>query len=460
MMKFGIKIGIVGLWVAVGATALAQVPIAFSPCAPSSGEAPVDPSFDRLCPEDIGSTGIFISGASANTHRDLAEIFSFDQPSDVTTDRIRAVGQELSRTGRYDDISIQPSGSRIEVLLVEKPRASSVNFSGNSVFRDQELRLLANLPIGDFVTRDSLVARSEAILVAYQERGYFAATIVPDAEPTSSYTIANGVALNLRIEEGTLAPLSSVLFSGNETLSADELRQGLSTPSLATVADLSEDIIAADQLKILEAYDARGLGRTNVSARIITLDREGVPAGGNRPAASVALVFDIDEREGFRVGEIEVEGAKTEGELSLGQGESFDPELTADAARALAEELNSTSEIDLGVRTEFGVDQDSGEVDVTFVVFEIPPRQVASVRFTGNEQTAVPYLESVFDVEVGSTVSSKDLQAAAQRLGSTGLFTNISLSEDPASEGQVAIVVNLEEAKTGTQRLGASYSSI
>ena len=465
MVRFGVKFAMILSLLAGATAALGQVPLAFDPCAPSVGEAPVDvdPTFKRLCPDDLGSAGILISGASAKTHRELARTFSFDQPSDVTTDRIRAIGQELSRLDRYDDISIQPVGNRIEVILIEKPQISAVSLVGNSVFSDQELLLLANLSVGDPFVREIIVERSQTILLAYQDRGYFSATITPEARSTASYAIANGLALELRIEEGGIALLSEVLFSGNEILSDAQLRAGLTSPSLVTAADLSEDIIAEDQQKILQAYEALGLGRTNIAARIITLQDEDAPTGepsDEGQTARIALVFDIEEREGFRIDDIEVSGAETDSGVDLNRGDRFDPDLIAAAARSLAEDLNRSSEIDLGVRTEFDVNQESGEVDVIFVVFEISPKQIASIRFTGNEQTAESYLLSVLGVEVGSAISSKELQAAVQRLGNTGLFEDISLSEDPAAEGQIALVVNLEEVKTGVQRLGVSQSSL
>ena len=56
-------------------------------------------------------------------------------------------------------------------------------------------------------------------------------------------------------------------------------------------------------------------------------------------------------------------------------------------ALALANRLNEGSAVDLGVQTEISADEETGEIAVTFVVFELPPRTLISIDFQGVEQT-------------------------------------------------------------------------
>lgn len=443
--------------------AQAQLPVAFDPCVPAGSDGS-GLDFARLCPSDIQGPGIVVRGASADTHRELLSLLQFGSVTDVSSERIQQIGIALSETDRYDDISILPAGNLIDVTLLEKPRLAALVFNNNTLFSDGELARLANLEIGVRFDRDEVVQKGRDILQAYQDRSYFDAAIVPSADRTSSFTYPVGVSVVFTLEEGEVAKVSEIRFKGNTKVSDKTLAAAISARAGMPASALSKQLIADDQAAIANAYADTGFERTSVSAQIQTVGADGQLASETNPPKSVVLVFNIEEREGYRVGDVEVEdqsgGAGGDVQPKSQPGEEFDPEKTQENAQELAEELNEDSDKDLGVRTEITVNEDTGEINVTYVVFEVPPRELIAVTYEGNEQTAEAYLNSVFAIPLGTKVSRKDLRDGAQRIANTGLFTSVSIEEQSAPAGKVAIKIILEEAKTGTQRLGASLSSL
>ena len=452
--------------------ATAQVPVAFDPCRPEPGEQTADNDDTSLCSDEVRNVGIIVRGASADTHQEVAEVLAFDNLLTLNDRRLEAVRQDLLATGRYEDLSIETKVGLVEVTLVEKPVIARVEFVGHSALSDQELRTLAPIPLGSTLNENLILAYGSDILAEYQKLGYFSASIEPFAQPLKSYRYGNGLLISYEIVEGNITPLRPARFIGNEALSDDEIKGLIASDRWRSTDDIDMEQLSADQNSILQAYGDAGLGSTSVSIRIVTYDDEGVEISGNKTPASVGLVFEIVERR-LDIGAVNLINEDPSNQAIanrlnaedvrnldlLEPGDVFNPDIALEKSKELSNSLNTSSEVGVGVRPEFEVDETTGLLNINFVIFEVPKRELISVRFVGNEQTRPGYMLRLMRLKVGDFVGRKDVEEALSRLGSSGLFEDISLNEDEAPADKIALIITVVESKTGRQRLGATYST-
>ena len=463
-----------------------QIPVVFEPCRPGEGEAHIrldGRDFVPTCAEDVTGARIVVRGASAQTHPYWVRRLATSSLLAFTEAQISALREEVLASELYTAIEVTPALGQVLVEVEEAPRLTEIEVIGNTVLHDSELAQSLQLPQGAFVNAQMAADVEAALLRDYQALGYFSARAKGVFFPAPSFTYANGTRLVIFLNEGETAPLSSIQFTGNDTFDEAQLLPLLTSASWTKIDDIDPDQLAADQNRLLDLYREVDLARTGVGLRIVTYDAQGQEVSGENAPASVGLVFEIDEAA-FEIGEIQVTGDVT-GEVTgdesdpevpeiaqslvdsalqaaktLTQDKVFSPQLVSETAAALSEQLNAQSDRTLGVRTQISVDDATGVVALNFVIFEVPPREIVSIRFEGNEQTRASYMLKLMGLTVGDRVRSKEVQEAVQNLGQTGLFAEVRIDEDPADEGKLALVVVVEENKTGLQRLGARYSTL
>ncbi len=450
-----------------------QVRVAFDPCRPADGSAPLG-AFVPLCPEALGGFGgVVVRGASAETHGELASLLALDSPLSYTGDQIQRLIRTLDGSGLYDDISIEQSFTLIEVTLREKPRVARIEVQGNTALSTDSALALFDLPRGSVLNNDQIVDASLNLLGEYQALGYLGATVEPLVQAAPSFAYPSGIVLTLDIREGGLTPISSVQFSGNTALDDSALLALVSADEWKTVDQIDPLQLRADQDAILQAYAQTNFSRTSVGVRTLTLDEGGREVSPESTPASLALIFDISE-EGITIGSITVRRAveslpiakaaalrSIEDSGLVPIGGIFDPERATQAAEQAVSAVNQANPgRTLLIAPRFLTDPETGEIHITFEVFDLPGRELVSLRIVGNDQTAEGFIRRKLGLSLGDYILSEDVQAAINSLGQTGLFQDISVTEDEAAENEAALVLTVIEEKTGTQRVGASYSNI
>jgi outer membrane protein insertion porin family len=100
----------------------------------------------------------------------------------------------------------------VEVAEGERFNASSIDFSGNTVFTAEELLVQIKLRPGTLIRRSTLDRDITAMTEMYSEKGYALASVYPDIFPDSEAKTAKIV---FRIHEGDIYRIGRIEISGN-----------------------------------------------------------------------------------------------------------------------------------------------------------------------------------------------------------------------------------------------------
>lgn len=172
--------------------------------------------------------------------------------------------------------------------------AQEVILSGTTTLNSTQLSEISNA-LSSVTMHDSDEEVAERITYEFQQRGYFDAEVtglkVLELDPLAK---KKPVRVEADISEGPLFRLSELTFEGNQTFTADELRQMFPIHA--------GDVFNAEKIRLgLEEmrneYAAKGF-----------LNFAPVPNTQESGSALITVKFDVEEGVQFRMGELKFEG--------------------------------------------------------------------------------------------------------------------------------------------------------
>jgi outer membrane protein insertion porin family len=216
--------------------------------------------------------------------------------------RIASDIHALWDTRAFDDVQVERkdsgSGGILTYVVRERPLLGHLGFDGATAIPVEDLRVLARLHEGDPLDMADVEGARNAIRYAYLDRGYRSVKVDFRLDPASPMTAD----VSYRVEEGPLAVVSKVTFTGTSVTTDKELRALIETRGgTVNVPGRPYGLAAAERTVLLvqaRLYD-RGLLQSKVDAPVLALAPDG---------KSLAVTIAVHEGPVFRIGQIRFAG--------------------------------------------------------------------------------------------------------------------------------------------------------
>ena len=378
----------------------------------------------------------------------------------ITQAQLNAALQRLNASGLFETVEFTPQGSTLLITVTEFPTINRINFEGNRRISDEALAAAINSNERRVFNPDEAARDAELIAEAYASEGRLAARVTPTIIRRSD----NRVDLVFEIFEGDNVEIERLSFTGNRAFSDRRLRRVLATKqaglfrSLVRADTLVEDRIEFDKQVLRDFYLSRGYidFRTNSVNAELTEERDGF-----------FLVFDVQEGQRFKIGEITVTSEFTGADeevfldaVSTKTGEWYSPSLIEqDIARMERQGINDGLDF-LRVEPRITRDERNLAINVEYVLTRGPRVFVERIDIEGNTTTLDRVIRNQFRSVEGDPFNPREIREAAERIRALGFF---SQAEVQAREGstpeQVVVDVDVEEVPTGSLSFGASFST-
>ncbi len=152
-------------------------------------------------------------------------------------DTITIPGDEVTRSikklwnqGLFSDVKVTATKTDgkdiyLDIFLLERPRISSINFTGVRKGEVDDLKDLLKLRAGGQVTESILENSTRIIKKHYRSKGYLNTGV--DILQENDTIIANGVKLTFAIKKNGKVKISDITFEGNVAYSDARLRRAL-----------------------------------------------------------------------------------------------------------------------------------------------------------------------------------------------------------------------------------------
>jgi outer membrane protein insertion porin family len=390
----------------------------------------------------------------------VAEIAGIPRGEPVGAGQVNAALQNLQNSGLFEEVEVDPQGSRLVIRVEEFPTINVINFEGNRRLDDEELLQAIQSRPRRVYSPAQAEADAAAIAEGYRQQGRIAATVTPQIIRRSD----NRVDLVFEVQEGRVTEVERISFVGNRFYSDRRLRRVIESKQAGIFRaviqrdTLIEDRIAFDRQLLTDFYQSRGFVDFQVLSATPQLDR-------NRDA--VTLVFNLREGQQFRIGDVGVtsqlpgvDRAAYADALKLREDVVYNPALVErDIARL--ERLAVRQGLDF-VRVEPQITRNDRELtlDVNFVLSRGPRVFVERIDIEGNTATLDRVVRRQFDVVEGDPFNPREIRAAAERIEALGFFANSDVDvREGTTPDQVIVDVDVEEQPTGSLGFGANFST-
>ena len=264
---------------------------------------------------------------------------------------------------------------RLVFVLEPVQKLASLAFRGQKALAESLLHQMANLQVNAEFQEDLVPRAAEAIRAAYHRIGYRRATVTPVQTP-----VKDGVALEMRIDEGPVTRIAEVRFTGDLALHRDELLAAfkLEPGDVLNLSTLDEGVRG-----VRDRYRRAGRLRAVVESPLL----EDVPPAGARvivpvragPVVRFHMRGNLAFPDGLLIAQL---GLSAPG---AGEDEPVDAQMAQEMAARLRRFYVGQGFLRARVAEREIVARD-GAVELVFSIDEDRPVRVEQIAFTGNQE--------------------------------------------------------------------------
>jgi outer membrane protein insertion porin family len=370
----------------------------------------------------------------------------------------------LYRTGQFRNISIEQEGSKVIIVVNEKPVISELNFFGVEAFQDDKLKIglsQMNFAAGLVFDQTDLKKVEQEIARQYLSLGKYTASVIAEAIPLER----NRMQVNIQVEEGSISRIKEINVVGNRIYTTESLLDAFSLKVTNFLSWYNKDdrysrqVLNGDLEQLRSFYMDKGYLDFKINSSIIRISES---------KKHVYIDISIDEGNKYTFAESKLSGKYEnipelllQAQIGTYPGNIFSrSEVTATTAR-----LNQ-------ILGDYGYafsnanaipDVDKKERTVAFNYFIDPGKKiyVRRINFFGNEKTKDSVMRRQLRQFESSWYSKSNVDRSKARLSQTQYFDNIDLqtSNVPGVTDQIDVNFHVVERNTGKIMVGAGVSS-
>lgn len=375
---------------------------------------------------------------------------------------VQRMTRALFRTGYFEDIAIGRDGNILVIAVAERPAISTINIEGNKAIKTDDLMrgLTDNgLSEGQIFKRVTLEGLTQELERQYVAQGRYSASVSAEVEPMPQ----NQVAIQINVDEGSVAKIQHVNIVGNkafsekELLDLFELGEGSWYAIFSSKNKYSKEKLSGDLERLESFYLDRGYLKFSVDSTQVSLSPN---------KDSVYITLNITEGEVYKISEIELAGDLVVDEsiirrlILMREEQNFSQVMMTTSSEYITRRLGNAGYTFAEVN---GIPEPNDEDQTVKVTFFVDPGKRAYVRridFRGNTRTADEVLRREMRQMESASASTAAIEQSKVRLERLGYFkeVNVETTEVPGSADQIDVEYTVEEQPSGSIGASIGYS--
>ncbi len=366
----------------------------------------------------------------------------------------------LLATSLFDNVTIDRTGERLIVHLIEAPVLDRVAFEGNKKVKDKDLAAVVESKPRGTLQRAVVQADVGRIMETYRHAGRDDVGVVPRIINRGE----DRVDLVYEVTEGKKTTVRQINFVGNRVFSKRQLAAVIKTSATNALSFLTggdeydPDRVAADREQLRLYYRSKGYADASATSVKVEYD----------PAAhGFTLTFSIDEGRLYHFGDIDVvcnvpglDAEKLHRLLVARSGATFDGGALDKTTDLLAIELTKLGFPFAQVLPRTVSDAAAKRTDVAFVIDQGARTYVERIDIHGNTRTRGYVVRREFDISEGDPYNRTLIDRAERRLRNLNYFKTVRILRLPGSApDRVVLDVEVAEQPTGDFNIAGGYST-
>lgn len=405
---------------------------------------------------------IRIEGLQRVSADSVFAVMPIDIGQQVNTQQVAEASRAIFATGNFQDIQIGIDDNVLVVNLVERPSVSEINIEGNKAIETEALLDgLRNqgMAEGRVFQRATLEGMRRELARQYGAQGRYDAEITTDvvAKPR------NRVAIDIFIDEGSVAKIKQINIVGNEVYSDEQLRDLMELKDRGLFSffkgtkKYAREKLSGDLETINDFYLNRGYIQFNLRSAQVSVG----PAKD-----SVYVTINIEEGEQFQIKDVQLAGdvkdqADTlERVFLLSRGRTFSQALVTQTEELMKRIMGNEGYAFAEIDSIPEINEEDKTVDVTFFVKPGKRTYVRRIDFEGNFKTADEVLRREMRQMEGGIASTDLIELSRVRLERLGFFKEASVDtpEVAGADDLIDVKFKVEEQSSGSISASVGFS--
>lgn len=414
----------------------------------------------------VHSVEIINEGPGPLNKASVRSYIHLEEGDEYNPNRVNQDVRALLDTKRFADVTaaleVMDAGAGVKVIysLRNRPRIRTLRVDGADHVSNRRVRDWLELGVGDRVDDTTLGVRAQKVYEEYRKR-YF---LDPELTWTIQVDEETGTAdVDIQVEEGPRASVSSIEFEGNESLSTWALRgvmnlKGWRPWSFLTKSNRYDPhLLDADRDALRRAYLDRGY----LDVRI------GEPQIEESWGDRVRVRIPIEEGPVYTISEVDIAGVSLFPEEDVEDVVRLAPGAPASMSRieqvqgTLRDYYGAQGYIRTGVRYTLEPDYDAAQVAVEYELNEGELSYIRDIHIRGNTRTKDKVIRRELAVWPGDIFNEVRVRRSENRLRNMGYFEVVRSWETATAEPNVYdLTFDVDEGRTGELSAGVGFSSI
>jgi len=364
----------------------------------------------------------------------------------------------LFRSGNFDDVQIGRDGEVLVITVVERPSISEINIEGNKAIKTEDLLdglKKSGLAVGQVFQRATLEQMRVELQRQYVSQGRYDASI----ETEVAEQARNRVAVNINIDEGSVAKIKHINIVGNTVYGEKDLLSLFELKSSGWFSWISgDDKYSREKLKgDLEKLNSYYLDRGYIR---FTIDSSQVAITPDR--SQVYITINVTEGEKFKVTKVDLSGdvvvpeAEMRGYLLVREGQDFSQIQVTNTEEAIKSRLGVDGYTFAKVDGIPEIDDANKTVALKFFIDPGKRTYVRRIEFRGNTKSVDEVLRREMRQMESAPASSAQIEQSRVRLERLGFFKEVKTENVPVpgTDDLIDVQYTVEEQSSGS--IGAS----
>jgi outer membrane protein insertion porin family len=378
--------------------------------------------------------------------------------ADITSD-IKTV----FKMGFFQDVSADvtdvAAGKAVTFIVQEKGLISEIRIEGNKALDKDAITDVLTIKTRQTLNREKIKTDIEKVKTLYDSKGYYNAEITDKVEKEGEKDFR----IILEIKENDRLYVKSIDFEGNETFTAKELKNMMTSSEYSMLHFMSDsdvlkrDLLKQDIGKLTSFYFNNGFINVQISEPEITHDKKWI-----------YVRIKIQEGKRFKIGKIEISGdllSKTRQELlknlKTKEGSNYNREAILRDIDLLTSACNDEGFANADVTPKIDTREKEQLVNVDYSIKKGELVFFNRITITGNTVSRDKVIRRQLEIIEGDLYSSSKLKTSYSNLNRLRYFEEVDFQTEKGPDKSLMDVnIRVKEKNTGMFMIGAGYSAI
>ncbi|UCB52125.1 MAG: outer membrane protein assembly factor BamA [Candidatus Zixiibacteriota bacterium] len=365
--------------------------------------------------------------------------------------------QRIYAMDLFSDIQIegveQEDAVKLVIVVKEFPRVRQIDISGNRKIKKQDIEEKIDITAGKVISQVDVKSAVDGIKSLYNEKGYLSAQIRSELIQTDT---PGEVILSLEIDEGRKVKIKKIYVEGNQAFKASKIRKQMKNKqdSWWRGGEFDPDQFEDDKEAIIEFYKKKGY----LDAQIVS---DSVWYGPDKK--DLFIQINLTEGQKYKFGKVSWEGNKLfasdklEKLVKFKEGDVYSQEkydeTLGDIYFLYQEDGHLYTQVEDKTTTRGDV------VNVTYGITEGVPANIRYIDIRGNTKTKEKVIRRELSLVPGQRFRRSFLMRSLRDVNYLNYFSNVEPDYEVLPNGDIDLIIKVEEKPTGQIMFGAGYSA-